>query len=136
MFYHLLYPLAPEFGVFNVFRYITFRTGAATLTALLISFMVGPALIRALERLEIGQPSREDGPDHHSKAGPPNSASPQRGDCQGKQQQLNRTERAKALLGLGLHRYNRDCIDLDTTRVVSTVPIHGLATDRHVDRQG
>jgi len=71
MFYHLLYPLASEFGVFNVFRYITFRTGAATLTALFISFMVGPALIRALKRLEIGQPIREIGPDHHGKAGTP-----------------------------------------------------------------
>jgi phospho-N-acetylmuramoyl-pentapeptide-transferase len=71
MFYHLLYPLASEFGVFNVFRYITFRTGAATLTALFISFLVGPALIRALGRLDVGQPIREVGPDHHGKAGTP-----------------------------------------------------------------
>ena len=48
MFYHLLYPLASDISFFNVFRYITFRTGAATLTALFISFLVGPALIRAL----------------------------------------------------------------------------------------
>jgi phospho-N-acetylmuramoyl-pentapeptide-transferase len=41
MLYHLLVPLASDFGLFNVFRYITFRTGAATLTALFISFMVG-----------------------------------------------------------------------------------------------
>ena len=71
MFYHLLYPLASEYGVFNVFRYITFRTGAATLTALFISFLVGPALIRMLERLRVGQPIREDGPDHRAKAGTP-----------------------------------------------------------------
>ena len=51
MFYHLFYPLASEIGAFNVFRYITFRTGAATLTALFISFLVGPALIRTLGRL-------------------------------------------------------------------------------------
>ena len=71
MLYHLLYPLSSEFGGFNVFRYITFRTGAATLTALFIAFMVGPPLIRALERLRVGQPIREIGPDHHSKEGTP-----------------------------------------------------------------
>ncbi len=71
MFYHLLYPLASDFGAFNVFRYITFRTGAATLTALFISFMVGPPLIRALERLRVGQPIREIGPDHQRKEGTP-----------------------------------------------------------------
>ena len=71
MFYHLFYPYASEFGAFNVFRYITFRTGAATLTALFIAFMVGPPLIRALERLRVGQPIREIGPDHQSKEGTP-----------------------------------------------------------------
>ncbi len=71
MFYHLLYPLASEYGGFNVFRYITFRTGAATLTALVIAFMVGPPLIRALARLRVGQPIREIGPDHQEKAGTP-----------------------------------------------------------------
>jgi len=71
MLYHLLYPLASEIGAFNVFRYITFRTAAATLTALFISFMVGPALIRALGRLNVGQPIREIGPDHQKKAGTP-----------------------------------------------------------------
>jgi len=71
MFYHLLYPLASEIGLFNVFRYITFRTAAATLTALFISFLVGPPLIRALGRLEVGQPIRAIGPDHQAKAGTP-----------------------------------------------------------------
>jgi phospho-N-acetylmuramoyl-pentapeptide-transferase len=71
MFYHLLYPLASEFTGFNVFRYITFRTGAATLTALFIAFMVGPPLIRALERLRVGQPIRDIGPDHKAKEGTP-----------------------------------------------------------------
>ncbi len=71
MLYHLLFPLASDFGVFNVFRYITFRTGAATLTALFIAFMVGPPLIRALERLRVGQPIREIGPDHQDKEGTP-----------------------------------------------------------------
>ncbi|MCH8084437.1 MAG: phospho-N-acetylmuramoyl-pentapeptide-transferase, partial [Myxococcales bacterium] len=62
---------ASEYGAFNVFRYITFRTGAATLTALFIAFMVGPPLIRALERLRMDQPIREIGPDHQSKEGTP-----------------------------------------------------------------
>ena len=47
------------------------RTGAATLTALFITFVVGPPLIRALGRLRVGQPIREIGPDHHGKAGTP-----------------------------------------------------------------
>ncbi len=42
MLYHLLFPLAEEFGAFNVVRYITFRTAAAALTALFISFLLGP----------------------------------------------------------------------------------------------
>ncbi len=71
MFYHLLYPLASEIGAFNVFRYITFRTGAATLTALFIAFLVGPPLIRKLASLRVGQPIREIGPDHQSKEGTP-----------------------------------------------------------------
>jgi phospho-N-acetylmuramoyl-pentapeptide-transferase len=71
MLYHLFYPFASEFSAFNVFRYITFRTGAATLTALFIAFMVGPPLIRALERLRMGQPIRDVGPDHQSKEGTP-----------------------------------------------------------------
>ncbi len=67
MFYHLLH----GFGEINVFRYITFRTGAATLTALFIAFVVGPPLIRALSRLRVGQPIRELGPAHQAKAGTP-----------------------------------------------------------------
>jgi phospho-N-acetylmuramoyl-pentapeptide-transferase len=71
MIYHLLYPLASDFSGFNVFRYITFRTGAATLTALFIAFLVGPALIRKLASLRVGQPIREIGPAHQDKAGTP-----------------------------------------------------------------
>ena len=71
MLYHLLYPLSSEFGAFNVVRYITFRTGAAALTALFISFVVGPPLIRALGRLRAEQPIKEIGPDHEHKAGTP-----------------------------------------------------------------
>ena len=71
MFYHLLYPLASEYSPFNVIRYITVRTAAATLTALFISFLVGPWLIRKLASLRVGQPIRAIGPAHQSKAGTP-----------------------------------------------------------------
>jgi len=71
MLYHLLYPLASEIGAFNVFRYITFRTGGATLTALFLAFVLGPPLIRSLGRLRVGQPIRAIGPDHQGKAGTP-----------------------------------------------------------------
>jgi phospho-N-acetylmuramoyl-pentapeptide-transferase len=71
MLYHLFFRFASEFSAFNVFRYITFRTGAATLTALFIAFMVGPPLIRWLERMRVGQPIREIGPDHQGKEGTP-----------------------------------------------------------------
>jgi phospho-N-acetylmuramoyl-pentapeptide-transferase len=66
MLFNLLYPLADQFIFFNLFRYITFRTGGAILTALVISFVVGPALIRWLRvRQGRGQPIREDGPASH-----------------------------------------------------------------------
>jgi len=72
VFYHFLYELlGSDYTGFNVFRYITFRTGAATLTALFISFLVGPPLIRKLASMRVGQPIREIGPDHHAKAGTP-----------------------------------------------------------------
>jgi len=72
MFYHLLYPLHTTFTVFNVFRYITFRTIYASLTAFLICFVLGPWVIRRLARMQIGQYIREDGPrSHHQKAGTP-----------------------------------------------------------------
>jgi len=72
MFYHLLYPLHTHFGAFNVFRYITFRTAMATITALLVSLILGPVLIRKLRQLQIGQEIREDGPSsHHTKKGTP-----------------------------------------------------------------
>jgi len=72
VFYHLLYPLKAYFGAFNVFRYITFRTFSAILTALLLSLIIGPWCIKKLKELQIGQFIREDGPQsHHSKAGTP-----------------------------------------------------------------
>jgi phospho-N-acetylmuramoyl-pentapeptide-transferase len=69
--YHLLYPLASDYGVLNVVRYITFRTAAATLTALFLAFLLGPPLIRFLDRLRVGQPIRDIGPDHQEKEGTP-----------------------------------------------------------------
>ncbi|MGB5464645.1 MAG: phospho-N-acetylmuramoyl-pentapeptide-transferase, partial [Sedimenticolaceae bacterium] len=57
---------------FLVFRYITLRTILAVLTALTISFLVGPAMIRRLSRYNIGQTVRDDGPQSHlSKSGTP-----------------------------------------------------------------
>ena len=72
MFYHLLFPLHQTFSVFNVFRYLTFRTAYAALTALLVSILVGPYVIRMLQRLQVGQVIRQNGPkSHYSKAGTP-----------------------------------------------------------------
>jgi phospho-N-acetylmuramoyl-pentapeptide-transferase len=72
MFFHLLYPLHEIYSVFNVFRYITFRTIYAAITALVICFVVGPWLIRKLHELQIGQTIRDDGPGSHlAKKGTP-----------------------------------------------------------------
>ncbi|MFZ5876218.1 MAG: phospho-N-acetylmuramoyl-pentapeptide-transferase [Nitrospirota bacterium] len=72
MIYHLLYPLHTDYVFLNVFRYITFRTIYAVLTALVISFLLGPAVIRWLQRLHIGQQIREEGPkSHQAKSGTP-----------------------------------------------------------------
>jgi len=74
MLYNLLAPLANEYQVFNLFRYITFRSGGAILTSLLISFIFAPKIIRWLKsRQQHGQPIREDGPESHlvTKKGTP-----------------------------------------------------------------
>jgi phospho-N-acetylmuramoyl-pentapeptide-transferase len=72
MLYHLLYPLHTSFSVFNVTRYITFRTAAASLTALALSLLMGPWLIRTLREFQIGQVIRHEGPaTHRTKAGTP-----------------------------------------------------------------
>jgi phospho-N-acetylmuramoyl-pentapeptide-transferase len=74
MLYNLLFPLADDISLFNVFRYLTFRSGGAVLTALIISFLLGPWLIRQLRiRQNGGQPIREDGPETHllTKRGTP-----------------------------------------------------------------
>lgn len=71
MFYNLLVPLASEWTVLNVFRYITFRSVWALITALLISILVGPVFIRWLRRLKFGQHIHEDVANHSQKAGTP-----------------------------------------------------------------
>ncbi|NMG41493.1 phospho-N-acetylmuramoyl-pentapeptide-transferase [Chelativorans sp. ZYF759] len=69
----MLVGLADQFSVFNVFRYITFRSGAALITSALIVFMFGPMIINSLRvRQGKGQPIRADGPQtHFKKAGTP-----------------------------------------------------------------
>lgn len=72
MLYHLLYPLVEHHTVFNVFRYVTFRAAGAIMTALLLSLVLGPYVIRRLRELHVGQQIREDGPGTHTaKAGTP-----------------------------------------------------------------
>src|SRR5215204_2769234 len=72
MLYHLLYPLHTDIQLFNVFRYITFRTAGASVTALALSLVLGPWLIRRLRDFQIGQVIRQDGPQtHRAKAGTP-----------------------------------------------------------------
>jgi len=72
MLFHLLYPLHEVFSPFNVFRYITFRSAVAGVTAVLLSFLAGPALIRWLRARQYGQQVRDDGPASHlSKQGTP-----------------------------------------------------------------
>jgi phospho-N-acetylmuramoyl-pentapeptide-transferase len=65
--YHLLYPLHTEFSIFYVFRFITFRTIYAAITALVISFLLGPWLIEKLQKLQMGQNIRKLGPESHFK---------------------------------------------------------------------
>ena len=74
MLYNLLVPLSDEYQIFNLFRYLTFRTGGAIMTALLIGFVLGPWLIDWLRsKQREGQPIREDGPESHllTKKGTP-----------------------------------------------------------------
>jgi len=73
MLYYLLYQLLEKyFSPLNVFRYITVRTAYASLTALFLSLVLGPGVIRKLRELQIGQVIREEGPERHqTKAGTP-----------------------------------------------------------------
>ena len=70
LLYWLLYQkLFPYFRVFRIFRYLTFRTVFASLTALLIGLLIGPFVIERLREFQIGQYVREDGPQTHLKKG-------------------------------------------------------------------
>src|SRR5690348_12693691 len=72
MLYYRLYSLHQHISALNVTRYITFRTAAATFTALFISLVLGPWLIRKLREFQIGQVIRHEGPaSHRPKAGTP-----------------------------------------------------------------
>src|SRR5687768_17310327 len=74
MLYNWLYPYAEQFALLNVLKYLTFRSGAAVMTALLISFIIGGPCIRWLKaKQKEGQPIREDGPESHllTKKGTP-----------------------------------------------------------------
>ncbi len=69
LFFEKLYP---HFTPFRIFGYVTFRTLAASLTALLVALFLGPWMIRRLRELQIGQHIRDDGPEsHQKKAGTP-----------------------------------------------------------------
>ena len=68
LLYWLLYQkLFPYFRLFRIFRYLTFRTVFASLTALLIGLLIGPYVIERLREFQIGQYIREDGPKSHQK---------------------------------------------------------------------
>ncbi len=72
MLYHLLYPLRDYISAFNVFQYITFRSAYAAITALLISFLLGPLFIRMLRNRQLTDRVREYAPESHAaKAGTP-----------------------------------------------------------------
>ena len=66
MLYNILLPFSDQLHILNLVRYLTFRSGAACLTSLVISFVLGPRVIRMLRSLQKqGQPIRLDGPERH-----------------------------------------------------------------------
>ncbi len=72
MLYHFLYPLEEIFGAFRIFQFITFRAAGAAATAILLTFVVAPFIIRVLRNRKVGQIIRADGPtSHQSKRGTP-----------------------------------------------------------------
>jgi phospho-N-acetylmuramoyl-pentapeptide-transferase len=72
MLYHILVPFADQYFVFNIFRYQTFRAAGAVVTALLVAFWFGPAIISRLRMLKVGQVVRTEGPQTHlGKSGTP-----------------------------------------------------------------
>lgn len=72
MLYYFLYPMRTDFVIFNVFKYITFRTFGALITGLILYLFLGKPFIRYLQRKQIGQFIRQEGPEsHHKKEGTP-----------------------------------------------------------------
>ena len=72
MLYHFLYPLNNDFSLFNIFRYITFRSLLAFLLAAVISILWGKRFILFMKKKQFGQMIRDDGPEtHFKKAGTP-----------------------------------------------------------------
>ena len=72
MLYHLLTPYAREFLLFNLFNYISFRAAGAAATAVLLAFVAGPGVVRALRTRGVGQVIRAEGPaSHQAKRGTP-----------------------------------------------------------------
>jgi phospho-N-acetylmuramoyl-pentapeptide-transferase len=72
MLYTLLFPLAKDIILFNVFKYITFRAFGAAITGIVLSMILGPWYIQKMKSLQIGQSIRNDGPQSHlSKKGTP-----------------------------------------------------------------
>ena len=74
MLYNFLFPLSAQCSYLNIFKYLTFRTGGAIFTSLIICFFIGPSLISWLKKKQSGgQPIREDGPESHllTKKGTP-----------------------------------------------------------------
>lgn len=72
MLYHIFYPLASDLRMLNIFKYLTFRTIYAMITALIVCFVLGPWIIRKLEGLQARQVIRTDGPESHlEKQGTP-----------------------------------------------------------------
>lgn len=72
MFYHLLYPLRDLISGFNLFRYITFRSAYAVVTALIISIWLGPWIVKRLKRGQVKEKIRREGPrTHYAKEGTP-----------------------------------------------------------------
>ena len=65
MFYHIFVPLVGHLSALNIFRYITFRAGYGMLTALIISFIFGPMIIKGLKKWHIQEKIRDDGPKSH-----------------------------------------------------------------------
>lgn len=72
MLYHLLTPLTEYWGALRLFNYITFRAAGAVVTAIVLAFLIGPAIIRRLQGMQIHQGIREGTPDsHHEKKSTP-----------------------------------------------------------------